>query len=198
MSKLEQSTTTRIGDSNVHTLTAGPDEGHSVVLLHGASFTSKTWQEIGTIETLAEAAYHVLAVDLPGYGQSESTDVERSGWLGQLLDALKIDKPVIVSPSMSGGYSLPFITEQPDRVAGFVAVAPVAIDRHRDKLDQIRCPVLAVWGENDRIVPFEHADSLVQAVEHGSKVIIPGGSHAPYMSDSAAFHKELLGFLQGI
>lgn len=90
---------------------------------------------------------------------------------------------------------MPFVTDQPDRVAGFVAVAPVAIDRHRDKLARIRCPVLAIWGENDRTIPFEHADALVQAVEQGRKVIVPGGSHAPYMSDPVTFHRELLAFL---
>jgi pimeloyl-ACP methyl ester carboxylesterase len=198
VSNLQQSTTTSIGSSNVHLLAAGPEDGHPVVLLHGASFTSKTWEEIETIQTLAGAGYRAIAVDLPGYGQSESTDVERPVWLGRLLDELQISKPVIVSPSMSGGFSLPFVTEQPDRVAGFVAVAPVAIDRYRDKLDQIRCPVLAVWGENDRIVPFEHADALLEAVENGRKVIVPGGSHAQYMSDPAAFHKELLAFLEEV
>ena len=144
---------------------------------------------------LADAGYRVVAVDLPGFGQSESTDVARSSWLGQLLDKLKIDNPVIVSPSMSGGFAIPFVTEQPERVAGFVAVAPVAIDRYRDKLAQISCPVLAIWGENDRTIPFEHADAIVQAVTNGRKVIVQGGSHAPYMSDAMAFHKELLQFL---
>jgi len=183
---------------NVHYLAAGPAEGRQVVLLHGASFSSKTWQEIGTIEALVEAGYRVVAVDLPGYGQSEATDTPRTTWLGSFLDKLKIEKPVIVSPSMSGGFALPLITDEPERVAGFVAVAPVSIPQYREKLDQISCPVLAVWGENDRTVPFENADALVQAVESGKKVIIPDGSHAPYMSDPVRFHQELLGFLSNL
>lgn len=188
-------TTTEISGNKVHLLTTGSDDGLPVLLLHGASFTSKTWEDIGTIAALAEAGYRVLAVDLPGYGESESADVDHSQWLGQLLDELKIDKPVIVSPSMSGSFSLPLVTEEPDRAAAFVAVAPVAIDRYRDKLAKIKCPVLAIWGENDRTIPFEHADALIQSVSKGRKVIVPNGSHAPYMSDAATFHKELLRFL---
>lgn len=192
-----QSKTATVG-GKVHFLSAGPVDGRRIVLLHGANFTSKTWQEIGTITALAEAGYRVVAVDLPGFGQSDSTNVSRTEWLGKLLDELKLESPVIVSPSMSGGFALPFVTDYPHRVAGFVAVAPVAIDRHRDKLARITCPVLAIWGENDRTIPFEHADALVQAVKHGRKVIMPDGSHAPYMSDPAAFQMELLKFLEVI
>ena len=190
-----QSTVIPIDGSDVHFLTAGPDQGRPVVLLHGASFTSNTWQEIGTIDTLAGEGYKVFAFDLPGFGQSAASSTPRTIWLGELLDKLQIENPVIVSPSMSGGFSLPLVTGQPERVAGFVAVAPVSIPQYLDKLSQITCPVLAVWGENDQIIPFENADALVRAVSRGRKAIISGGSHAPYMSDPAAFHTVLLTFL---
>lgn len=182
--------------SKVHGLAAGPRNGRAVLLLHGASFSSKTWQEIGTLSTLAESGFRVYAVDLPGFGQSESCAApEGAVWMKALCDELPLENPIIVSPSMSGRYSLPFVIEYADSVDGFVAVAPVGIRHHEKQLGQMTCPVLAVWGENDRTIPVDHADLLTGAVENGRKVIIPSGSHAPYMSDPATFHRELLTFL---
>lgn len=39
-----------------------------VVLLHGQAFTSKTWEELGTMAILAVNGYQALAMDLPGRG----------------------------------------------------------------------------------------------------------------------------------
>jgi abhydrolase domain-containing protein 14 len=180
----------------VHSLIEGPEAGRPVVLLHGASFSADTWKKIGTLKALSDAAYLAYAVDLPGFGQSQPSQGSPRAWLRVLLDLLKIDKPVVVSPSMSGRFSLPLVIEDPDRVSGFVAVAPVTIPSYRNQLGQITAPVLALWGENDSIVPLADADSLVNSVKKGRKVIIAGGTHAPYMSDPAAFHRALLEFLK--
>lgn len=179
----------------IHYLSEGPPQGRAVVLLHGASFSAETWRQIGTLAALAEAGYLAYAVDLPGFGKSAATITSPRTWLCVLLDLLEIARPVIVSPSMSGRFALPFVTEQPQCAAGFVAVAPVGIPAFEGQLDQIAIPVLAVWGENDRIVPLEQADLLVRSVKQGRKVVIPAATHAPYMSNPAAFHAELLKFL---
>jgi pimeloyl-ACP methyl ester carboxylesterase len=184
-----------LGGGNVHYFVDGRESGRSIVLLHGNAFTAQTWRDLGTIDALVKAEYQVHAVDLPEYGLSGATDASVDQWLGLLLDKLQIKAPVIVSPSMSGKYSLPLVTERPDRVSGFIAIAPVGIPTHREKLDRITAPVLALWGEKDNIVPIANADLLVTAVKNGRKVIVPGGSHAPYMSNTETFHQELLKFL---
>jgi pimeloyl-ACP methyl ester carboxylesterase len=189
-----QSCRVEVDGAAVHYLTEGPEGGRPVVLLHGASFNAGTWRQLGTMNLLAAAGYRVYAVDLPGFGKSAAGGSPRT-WLRTFLDLLGIGSAVVVAPSMSGQYALPLATGEPGRVAGLVAVAPVAIPTYQGQLGRITAPVLAVWGENDRTVPLEHADLLVRAVQQGRKVVIPGGSHAPYMSDPATFHAELLRFL---
>lgn len=65
-----------------------------------------------------------------GKTQSEKTDVGDKGmFLEKLISTLKLKSPVIISPSMSGSYSLPYLFKDPSAVKqrsrGFVPVAPV-------------------------------------------------------------------------
>lgn len=37
-----------------------------IVLLHGARFTSETWEKLGTLQFLASKRFKAVAIDLPG------------------------------------------------------------------------------------------------------------------------------------
>lgn len=186
---------TTVGDVKVHYLSAGKAAAPVVVMLHGGRFRATTWQDTGTIEVLADKGFRVIAVDLPGYGESPRSSVKRGEWLVMFLDALKLDKPVVVSPSMSGGFSMPLVTTRPERLGGFVAVAPVSIKRHEDVLEKITIPVLAIWGENDKVVPLAHANLLVKKAPYARKVVVEKAGHALYMDDAKAYHRALIEFL---
>ena len=65
--------------------------------------------------------HKVIAVDLPGYGKSSKYDGDRGEFLIQLVKTLSPNvKPVLVSPSMSGSFSLPLLNKDPDLICGYI------------------------------------------------------------------------------
>jgi abhydrolase domain-containing protein 14 len=107
------------------------DSSATVVLLHGQSFQASTWQDCGTLQALAKHGVRAVAVDLPGHGVTGGHSLaleERPAFLAQLLRALAVRQPlVLVTPSMSSSYALPWISSHADELAGWVAVAPVGL-----------------------------------------------------------------------
>jgi pimeloyl-ACP methyl ester carboxylesterase len=66
---------------------------------------------------------------------------------------------------------------------------------HRENLHMITAPVLAVWGEHDHTIPISDAELLVKSVKQGELIVIPNGTHAPYMSEPELFNQKLLQFV---
>ena len=106
-----------IGGDSLHLRTAGPINGAPVLLLHGASFDSGTWEELGTLQKLADAGYRAIAIDLPGFGKSKTLRAAPNTFLAELLPKLEIGRPVVVSPSMSGRFSFPLLAVHPRRMS---------------------------------------------------------------------------------
>lgn len=92
--------------------------------------------------------HRAVAIDLPGYGQSpESPNLPRPVvFISELIKALHMDSQpiVIISPSMSGKYSLPFLTTHPEKVKGYVPVAPVDTGMYLEKLPSIKVYIIVI------------------------------------------------------
>jgi len=101
-------------DAQVHYLEAGPADAQKVVLLiHGAAFTARTWQVVGTLDALAAAGIRVLAVDLPGYGLSGGSrdSAQRKDFVAHFLHALPNTprRVLLVAASMGGTFGAPLV-----------------------------------------------------------------------------------------
>jgi pimeloyl-ACP methyl ester carboxylesterase len=188
----------RLSGKKLHYLEAGSPSGPAVLLLHGARFDSETWRSLGTLDVLANAGFHVIALDLPGYGRSEVTPLEPEVFLGEAIGALGLGSAVIVSPSMSGQYSFPLLIRSPEKAAGFVPIAPAGSEKYLRLLKKVKVPTLVVWGEKDEIIPMEKSDALVAVLEDAKRVILKGAGHPCYVDSPEEFHRELLSFLKSL
>jgi abhydrolase domain-containing protein 14 len=187
-----------ISGKKLHYLENGSSSAPTVLLLHGARYSSDTWKTLGTIEKVAAAGYHVVALDLPGYGQSEASPIEPEAFLSEAMTTLGIRQAVVVSPSMSGQFSFPLLVSAPEKVAGFVPVAPAGSERYLRQLKKVKVPTLVIWGEKDTIIPIEKSDAIVAAIEDAKRVILKGASHPCYLDRPEEFHQALLAFLQSL
>ncbi|KAM9096876.1 protein ABHD14A [Sarcophilus harrisii] len=171
-----------------------------VVLLHGKAFTSHIWQQLGTLEILSRRGYRAIALDLPGFGNSfplpaARTEAGRADLLHQVLQDLKVKNLVLVSPSLSGLYSLPFLMRTHQQLCGFVPIAPTFTENYTYKqFSAIKTPTLIVYGALDKGLAQESLHKLQYLPNH-STVKLQDAGHACYLHQPHDFHDALLTFL---
>lgn len=68
----------------------------------------------------------------------------RTTFLDHVLQELGMQRPVLVSPSMSGRFALPFLLAHGDRLAGFVPIAPVGTKDYT--AEQYRAVQVGCWA----------------------------------------------------
>lgn len=68
----------------------------------------------------------------------------------------------------------------------------------RDRLDEIRTPVLAVYGEYDRLTPPWYHEYLAENVRRGELVEIEDAAHLAMLERPAAFNDAVDSFLESL
>ncbi|NXC44754.1 ABHEA protein, partial [Penelope pileata] len=136
----------------------------------------------------------------PGYGDSPpaktvATQRGRVAFLERVMQQLGLRRPVLVSPSMSGRFALPFLLARGEQLAGFVAIAPVgARDHAAAQYSEVQTPTLILYGDRDTGLGQQSLQSLRHLPRH-RVVVLPGAGHACYIDKPEDFHRALLGFL---
>lgn len=79
---------------------------------------------------LSTHTFHICSFVLWGYGKSPDsealkTDQNRVDLLSRFMESLGVRSAVLLSPSMSGHYSIPFLMKNNAQLQGFIPIAPV-------------------------------------------------------------------------
>eukprot|EP01024_Parvocaulis_polyphysoides_P049895 TRINITY_DN4857_c0_g2_i1.p1 TRINITY_DN4857_c0_g2~~TRINITY_DN4857_c0_g2_i1.p1 ORF type:complete len:229 (-),score=43.16 TRINITY_DN4857_c0_g2_i1:511-1197(-) len=170
------------------------------VLLHGARFSIATWEELNTLNVLANAGYKAYALDLPGFGKSSALslgDADRATFMETLIEQVGEGAVVLVTPSFSGTYGVPYINAGALGLNAWVPVAPAVGSLNPPESVRQDLQVLAFYGENDGATQRD-LPGLQQMFTNYEQVIVPGGSHPAYLDDPELWHDTLLGLAQDL
>jgi pimeloyl-ACP methyl ester carboxylesterase len=119
-----------VGGLVTRVLEAGAGD-RTVVLVHGLGARADRWSR--TLPAVAQAGYRAVAADLPGHGFADKDGAFAHGVPGYaafllgLLDALEIERAVLVGTSLGGHVAAALACEQPQRVAGLMLVGSTGL-----------------------------------------------------------------------
>jgi pimeloyl-ACP methyl ester carboxylesterase len=121
------------GARNVNYAEMGPESGKALLLVHGLSGSWQNWLE--NIPYFARD-HRVIALDLPGFGDSPMPEwevsVEAYGrFVLDFCDALGVKRCTIVGNSMGGFIAAETVTHEPGRFEKLVLVSAAGISHAR-------------------------------------------------------------------
>jgi pimeloyl-ACP methyl ester carboxylesterase len=80
--------------------------------------------------------------------------------------------------------------------AGFIPALGALIDYDfRDRLGDVACPTLLVWGREDNLVPVADADKFEELIPNARKVIFEDTGHCAMIERPETFNDLVLDFL---
>lgn len=129
----ENSNFVDVDGMQVHYQEFGDPQNPSMVLIHGYTASTYVWKT--TAPALAEKGFHVIAVDLIGFGYSEKplwfdySIASQSRMVLRLMNRLGIGKATLVGSSYGGAVSSWLTLDNPERVEKLILVGSVINDR---------------------------------------------------------------------
>ncbi len=116
-----------IAGAKVRVRIEGPPEAPPIILLHGFIYSLESFDAWAAD---LKRDHRVIRFDLLGHGLSGPDPLqryapqERADFVGDVMDALAIDRAVIAGNSLGGLAAWRFAATSPDRVAGLILISP--------------------------------------------------------------------------
>ncbi|KAM7422775.1 hypothetical protein PAMA_010697 [Pampus argenteus] len=149
----------------------------------------------------ASSAVHSLLLST-GLGQSKSAEAPApvgelapAGFLKEVCEQLSLSPVMVISPSLSGMYSLPFLLQHQALIRAYIPVAPICTDKFTaEQYQSVKVPALIVYGDQDTQLGEVSLRNLSNLANH-SVVVMKGAGHPCYLDDPDTWHKALTDFL---
>lgn len=115
------------------------------------------------------------------------------------LEEVMYDKSLITDEQVQA-YSMPY--RFPGGTSASISVLGNfdngRLERLCTKYENMHCPVLVIWGENDSVIPLSHYQCFIRDFPHAKKVVIPNCGHIPQEENPKQVEKTMVEFLNGI
>jgi len=121
-------------------------EGPCVVAVHGLPGSARDWRWLGAA---LEPRLRWVRLEMPGFGETPlhtmaSARVDRrADFVVQVVEALELDRPILVGHSMGGVVAASAVARYPDRFRALGLLASVGRTPHRS-MRQLRIPQRAL------------------------------------------------------
>jgi pimeloyl-ACP methyl ester carboxylesterase len=118
-----------IAGAKVRVRIEGPDDALAIILMHGFIYSLESWDAWAAA---LKSDYRVVRFDLLGHGLSgpdaeeRYSPQERAEFLGEVMDALGVERAIIGGNSLGGLAAWRFAATAPDRVDALILVSPGA------------------------------------------------------------------------
>ncbi|MDG9930821.1 MULTISPECIES: alpha/beta hydrolase [unclassified Pseudomonas] len=125
--------TATVDGLTLHYYEGGPADGDTLVMIHGFGANRDNWLRMTRHFT---ERYRVIALDLPGFGESSKPDASydvasQTERLHAFITALNIEKPHLIGNSMGGHIAALYAARYPDQVSSIALLDNAGITSPR-------------------------------------------------------------------
>lgn len=151
----EHSNFALVDGATVHYQEFGNPSDPTLILVHGYTASTYVWRTVAPM--LADRGFHVIAVDLLGFGYSdkprwfEYTIQSQARMITRLMNVLGIGQATLIGSSYGGAVSSIITLDYPERVKKLVLVNAVINDRPKE---HPLMKLAVVPGVGEALTPF--------------------------------------------
>ncbi len=168
---------------------AFPQRVERLVLVSAAGVSTYRHRDVERIEPYLRRLAPILAA-YTGFTAAQSDWVSRRRGLRNLTLGMIARHP--------GRLPAPLAAEQLRGAGkpGFMQALRANIDYPvRERLPEIACPTLIVWGEDDKVIPVADASVFEELIPNSRKVIFKDTGHVAMLERPASFNRLLTDFM---